>query len=78
MAASLAAARLAAARRMLKEEADVFRTMDLIQTAAFALSAATALFLDKAGLAVSLMSIATFAPMLIRRGIAKCRDKLMP
>ena len=78
MASSLAAAKSAAARRILKEEADALKTMDMLQSMMFFIAAAAALFLDKAGLAVSLMALETFVPMLIRRGIAKWRDRLMP
>lgn len=77
MAGSLAAAKFDATRRMLKEEADMFKTMDMLQSVTFFTAAATALFLDKIGLAVLMMAIGTFAPMLIRRGIAKWRNKLM-
>jgi len=77
MAGSLAAAKLAAARRILKEEAGVFRTVDALQSVMFFAAAATALFFDKSGLAVSAMAVGTFAPMLIRRGIAKWRDRLI-
>lgn len=78
MAGSLAAAKLAAAKRMLKEEAGVFRKLDMLQSLAFFAAAPTALFLDKPGPAVLMLAVGTFAPMLIRRGIAKWRDRLMP
>lgn len=55
----------------------MFKTMDMLQSVMFFSAAATALFLDKVGLAVSMLAIGTFAPMLIRRGIAKWRDKLI-
>lgn len=78
MASSLAAAKFDAARRILKEEADVFKTMDMLQSVMFFTAAATALFFDKTGLAISMLAVGTFAPMLIRRGFMKWRDRLMP
>lgn len=55
----------------------MFKIMDILQSVMFFAAATTALFLDKVGLAVSMLAIGTFAPMLIRRGIAKWRDKLI-
>ena len=77
MAGSLAAARLRTAKNILEDEASMFKTMDILQTALFA--GATALLGgDMKGLAVSVLAIGTFAPMLIRRWIAKRRNSLMP
>ena len=76
-AGSLAAARLRAAKNILKEEASLFKTMDILQAVLFA--GATALLGgDMRGLAVSVLAIGTFTPMLIRRLIAKRRNSLMP
>ena len=77
MASSLAATKLVATRRMLKDEASMFKTMDIFQAVLFA---GGTVFLCKGavGLAVSVLAIGTFVPMLIRRGIAKWRDSLMP
>lgn len=62
---------------MLKDESSAFRTMDILQAVLFVCAMA---FLGSGlkGLAVSVLAIGTFAPMLIRRGIAKRRDSLMP
>ena len=77
MAGSIAAARLCTVKNILKDEASLFKTMDILQTVLFAGAMA---FLGRGmkGLAVSVLAIGTFAPMLIRRGIAKWRDSLMP
>ena len=77
MASSFAAAKLATARYILKKEADVLKKMDMLQSMIFFTAAVLALFLDKIGLAVSLLAIGTFVPMLIRHGIAKWRDRLI-
>ena len=77
MAGSIAAARLCAAKNILKDEASIFKTMDILQTALFA--GATALLGgDMKGLAASVLALGTLAPMLIRRWIAKRRNSLMP
>ena len=77
MAGSLAAARLRTVKNILKEEASLFKTMDMLQAVLFA--GATALLGGgMKGFAVSVLAIGTFAPMLIRRLIAKWRDNLMP
>ena len=77
MAGSIAAARLRTVKNILKDEASLFKTMDILQAVLFAGAMA---FLGRGmkGLAVSVLAIGTFAPMLIRRGIAKWRDSLMP
>ena len=77
MAGSIAAARLRTVKNILKEEASIFNTMDIFQAVLFAGAMA---FLGRGmeGLAVSVLAIGTFAPMLIRRLIAKWRDNLMP
>ena len=77
MASSLAAARLRTVKNILKEEASLFKTMDIFQAVLFAGAMA---FLGRGmkGLAISVLAIGTFAPMLIRRLIAKWRDNLMP
>lgn len=77
MAGSLAAAKLNAVKTMLKNESSAFKTMDILQAVLFACAM---VFLGKGlkGLAVSVLAIGTFAPMLIRRGIAKWRNSLMP
>lgn len=77
MASSLAAAKLHAAKTILKDEASMFKTMDIFQAILFA-GGIVFLFRGAAGLAVSVLAIGTFVPMLIRHGIAKWRDKLMP
>ena len=77
MAGSIAAARLRTVKNILKDEASLFKTMDMLQTALF-FSAMAFLSRDMEGLAVSVLAIGTFAPMLIRRLIAKWRDNLMP
>ena len=77
MASSLAAAKLHAAKTMLKDESSVFKRMDIFQAVLFACAM---VFLDRdlKGLAVSVLATGTFAPMLIRRWIAKWRNSLMP
>lgn len=79
MASSLAAVRLRTVKNILKDEASLFKTMDILQTVLFACAMAMA-FLGRGmkGPAVSVLAIGTFAPMLIRRGIAKWRNSLMP
>ena len=77
MASSLAAAKLHAVKTMLKNESSVSRTMDILQAVLFI--CAMAFFgggLE--GLAYPALTIGTFAPMLIRRGLSKWRDSLMP
>lgn len=77
MASSLAAAKLHAVKTMLKNEASIFKTMDIFQTVLFICAM---VFLGKGlkGLAYSALTIGTFAPMLIRRGLSKWRDSLIP
>jgi len=75
MAGSLAAAKLRSVKTVLESENSLFRTLDVFQTLLFA-GAMVLLGRDMRGLAVSLMSIGTFAPMLIRIGLAKWRDRL--
>ena len=77
MASSLAAAKLHAAKTMLKDESSAFRTMDILQAVLFVCAMA---FLGSGlkGLAVSALAIGTFAPMLVRRWLSKRRDSLMP
>ena len=77
MASSLVAARLCAVKNILKDEASIFKRMDIFQAVLFACAMAF-LGRDLKGLAVSVLAIGTFAPMLIRRGIAKWRNSLMP
>ena len=77
MASSLAAAKLHAAKTMLKNESSVFRTMDILQAVLF-ICAMAFLGSDLKGLAYPALTIGTFAPMLIRRGLSKWRDRLMP
>ena len=77
MAGSIAAARLRTVKNILKEEASIFKTMDIFQAVLFA-GAMAFLSRDMKGLAVSVLAIGTFAPMLVRRLIAKWRDNLMP
>jgi len=77
MAGTLSAAKLVATRRMLKDEAFMFKTMDIFQAVLFA-GGMVFLFRGAVGLAVSALAIGTFTPMLIRRGIAKWRDSLIP
>ena len=77
MAGSLAAARLRTVKNILKEEASIFNTMDIFQAVLFA-GAMAFLGRDMKGLAISVLAIGTFAPMLVRRLIAKWRDNLMP
>ena len=62
---------------MLKNESSVFKTMDIFQVVLF-ICAMAFLGRDLKGLAVSVLAIGTFVPMLIRHGIAKWRDNLMP
>lgn len=77
MAGSIAAARLRTVKTVLEDEASMFKTMDILQTALFA-SAMAFLSRDMEGLAVSVLAIGTFLPMLIRRWTAKWRNSLMP
>ena len=77
MASSLAAARLCAVKNILKDEASIFKTMDIFQVVLFACAMAF-LGRDLKGLAYSALTIGTFAPMLIRCGFAKWRDSLIP
>ena len=77
MASSLAEAKLHAAKTMLENESSVFRTMDILQAVLFA--CAMAFFgCGLEGLAYPALTIGTFAPMLIRRGLSKWRDSLIP
>ena len=77
MASSLAAAKLHAVKTMLKDESSAFRTMDIFQAVLFA--CAMAFFgCGLKGLAYPALTIGTFAPMLVRRGLSKWRDSLMP
>ena len=77
MASSLAATKLHTVKIMLKNESSVFKVMDILQAVLFACAMA---FLggDLNGLAYSALAIGTFAPMLIRRGLSKWRDSLIP
>ena len=77
MASSLAAAKLHAAKDMLKNESSVSRTMDIFQAVLFICAMA---FFGSGlnGLAYPALTIGTFLPMLIRRGLSKWRDSLMP
>ena len=77
MASSIAAAKLHAAKTMLKNESSAFRTMDILQAVLF-ICAMAFLSRDMEGLAVSVLAIGTFLPMLIRRWTAKWRNSLMP
>ena len=77
MAGSIAAARLRTVKNILKEEASIFNTMDIFQAVLF-VGAMAFLGEDMRGLAVSVLAIGTFTPMLVRRLIAKWRDNLMP
>lgn len=76
MASSLAAAKLRSAATVLESENSMFKVLDLLQSVAFA---GTLVFLYKGmtGFAVSVLAVGTFAPMLIRRGLAKWRDELV-
>ena len=76
MASSLAATKLCSVKTILESENSLFRNLDVFQTLLFA-GAMVFLGKDMRGLAVSLMSIGTFAPMLIRIGLAKWRDTLV-
>lgn len=76
MASSIAATKLHAAAAVLKDEASMFKTMDIFQAILFA-GGTVFLFRGAVGLAVSVLTIGTFVPMLIRRGIAKWRDELV-
>lgn len=76
MAGSLAAAKLHAVNTVLKDEASMFKTMDIFQAVLFA-GGMVFLFRGAVGLAVSMLAIGTFVPMLIRRGLAKWRDELV-
>ena len=62
---------------MLKNKSSVFKTMDIFQVVLFACAMAF-LGRDLKGLAYSALTIWTFTPMLVRRGIAKWRNSLMP
>ena len=77
MADSIAAAKLHAVKTVLKNESSVFKTMDIFQVVLF-ICAMVFLGRDLKGLAYSALTIGTFAPMLIRRGIAKWRNSLIP
>ena len=77
MASSLVAARLCAVKTVLKDEASIFKTMDIFQIVLF-ICAMVFLGKDLKGLAYSALAIGTFAPMLIRRGLSKWRDRLIP
>ena len=77
MASSLVAARLCAVKNILKDEASIFKTMDIFQIVLF-ICAMVFLGKDLKGLAYSALAIGTFAPMLIRRGLSKWRDSLIP
>ena len=77
MASSLAAVKLNTVKIMLKNESSVFKTMDIFQTVLF-ICAMVFLGRDLKGLVYSALTIGTFAPMLVRRGIAKWRNSLMP
>lgn len=77
MASFPAAARLCAVKNILKDEASIFKTMDIFQVVLFACAMAF-LGRDLKGLAYSALTIGTFAPMLVRRWIAKWRNSLMP
>lgn len=76
MAGSLAAAKLRSVKAVLESENSLFRTLDVFQTLLFAGAMA---FLGRGmrGLAVSMLAVGTFAPMLIRIGLAKWRDRLV-
>ena len=76
MASSLAAARLCTVKNILKDEASVFRTMDILQAVLFACAMAF-LGSDLKGLAYSTLTIGTFAPMLIRIWFTKLRNSLI-
>ena len=76
MAGSLAEAKLRSVKAALESEKSLFRTLDMFQTMLFA--GAVAFFCRGAGgLALSMLAVGTFAPMFIRRGLAKWRDKLV-
>ena len=77
MASSIAAARLRTAKNILKDEASIFKTMDIFQTVLFICAM---VFLGKGmkGLAYSALTIGTFSPMLIRHGLSKWRNSLIP
>ena len=77
MASSLAVAKLHAVKTVLKDEASIFKTMDIFQIVLF-ICAMVFLGKDLKGLAYSALAIGTFAPMLIRRGLSKWRDSLIP
>ena len=70
MASSLAAVKLNTVKNILKDEASIFKTMDIFQTVLFA-CAMVFLCRDLKGLAYSALTIGTFSPMLVRHGIAK-------
>ena len=77
MASSLVAAKLHVVKNILKDEASIFKTMDIFQIVLF-ICAMVFLGKDLKGLAYSALAIGTFAPMLIRRGLSKWRDSLIP
>lgn len=77
MAGSIAAARLRTVKNILKDEASMFKTMDILQAVLF-ICAMVFLSKNSKGLAVSVLAIGTFLPMLIRRWTAKWRNSLMP
>ena len=77
MASSPAAVKLNTVKIMLKNKSSVFKTMDIFQVVLFACAMAF-LGRDLKGLAYSALTIGTFAPMLVRRGIAKWQNSLMP
>ena len=76
-ASSLAAAKLHVVKDILKDEASIFKTMDIFQIVLFACAMAF-LGRDLKDLVYSVLTIGTFAPMLIRRGFSKWRNSLMP
>ena len=77
MVSSLVAARLCAVKTVLKDEASIFKTMDIFQIVLF-ICAMVFLGSGLKGLAYPALTIGTFAPMLIRRGLSKWRDSLIP
>ena len=77
MASSLAETKLHTVKIMLKNESSMFKVMDILQAILFI--CAMAFFgSDLKGLAYPALTIGTFAPMLIRRGLSKWRDSLIP
>lgn len=77
MASSLAATKLHTVKITLENESSMLKTMDIFQAVLFVCAM---VFLSKGmkGLAYSALAIGTFAPMLIRRGLSKWRDSLIP